>query len=169
MMSKASESFLNALRAAPDTVDEARRRQHEAWLTDLADLRRRVRGWLAPVADAESARLTDVEIEITDQDVGTYSAPALHIDLVVGGMVRRVALRPRGMRVVGVVESGGARFVGAAGRVDLEQGAIREILLRVRDDGETRWLTFGTGTKRELDEALFFELLARISDVDLPR
>ena len=166
VMTKASETFLNALKRNPETVDEARGRQQRAWLADLATLRDQVRDWLAPVVAAKRATLAAIDLDVTDPDLGTYSAPALRISLAVSGTVD-VTLRPRGMQVVGIVQTGGARFVGAQGRVDLEHGAIREILLRVLEDGETRWLSFGTGQKRVLDEEVFFELLARVGDVDI--
>lgn len=164
-MTKASKTFLKAL-STTNTVDEARRAQQKRWLEDLRSLRANVHKWLKPIVAANRAVLKDTIIEVTDPDLGTYSAPGLQIDLAMSGTVRTI-LRPRGMQVVGVVETGGARFVGANGRVDLEHGAIREILLRVVEDSETRWLSFRAGRKRVLDEELFFELLARVSHVDL--
>lgn len=53
--------------------------------------------------------------------------------------------RPRGVRIVGVVHTGGAPVLGARGRVDVECGVAREILLRFTDDGPTRWLSFSRG------------------------
>lgn len=165
-MTKASETFLNALNRNPETVDQARDREQKIWLADLAALRDQVREWLAPIVAAKRARLIDVDIDVTEPDLGTYSAPGLRISLAVSGTVE-VTLRPRGMQVAGVVQKGRAHFVGAQGRVDLDHGAVREVLLRVPEDGERRWLSFGTGQRRVLDEEVFFNLLARVSAVDL--
>jgi hypothetical protein len=76
-----------------------------------------------------------------------------------------VLVRPRGLRVVGVVETGGTRVVGANGRIDLECGIKREIVLRFRKDNTTTWCSFSAGKKRELNEDVFFDLLARTADI----
>ncbi len=68
----------------------------------------------------------------------------------------------RGARVLGVVETGGRRVVGASGRVDLECGVKREVLLRFTRTGESAVRCSFTGGERcELDEELFFELIPR--------
>ena len=65
------------------------------------------------------------------------------------------------------MQAGGARVVGARGRVDVECVVAREMLLRFTDGGPTRWLSFSRGEKKELDEDLFFELLARVAGLSL--
>ncbi|MGH7272531.1 MAG: hypothetical protein ACREJ3_19045 [Polyangiaceae bacterium] len=119
--------------------------------------------------DAHLATVGDQEFPMMEPDVGQYVAPGLEISLVVGEDARSVVLRPRGMRIAGIVVTGGARAVGARGRVDIECGVAREILLRFKgDDGQTTWISFSGGGKRALDEGVFFELLANVTELKLP-
>ena len=168
-MAKASE-LLRALRAVHGTDSTAMdywKRHKDQWVEDLRTLRSSVRGWMKPIEQEGFAVVADTDFPISEPDVGYYLAPGLTIQLQVQDP-RRVVLRPRGVRVLGVVEAGGARVLGAMGRVDLESGATREILLRFRSDDVTSWASFSLGTRRDLDEDLFVELLARAADVTLP-
>lgn len=168
-MAKAKD-FLRALRSAEhvsaDSVDEYWRRQRDAWVADLGELRRSMVQWLEPVSEAQKARSRGQDFTLMEPDTGEYLAPGLEIELLAGDP-RIVVVRPRGVRIVGVVQTGAARVVGARGRVDIECGVARETLLRFTDDGPTRWLSFSHGEKRELDEDLFFELLARVAGLSL--
>jgi hypothetical protein len=101
-----------------------------------------------------------------EPDTGPYDAPGLEIALLTANP-RTIVVRPRGVRIVGLVQTDGARVSGARGRVDLECGVAREILLRFKDDGPAKWVSFSGGEKKELDEGLFFELLAQIADLPL--
>jgi hypothetical protein len=168
VMGKAEE-FLEALRrknSEGENVDEYWHRQQAAWLDDLRRLGDMIKHWLAPVIDAKLAKVEDMDFQTTEPDVGTYMAPGLSLELL-DEAPKVVRIRPRGLRVLGVVEDGGARIVGAAGRVDLECGVARAILLRFKTENGTTWMSFAGGTKRELDEEVFFELLARTADVSL--
>jgi hypothetical protein len=167
-MAKAEE-FLEALRRKnpeAESVHDYWRRQQDTWLEDLRGLRERVKAWLAPVAGEELASIVDMDFQTTEPDLGVYQAPGLEVTLL-QREPKVVRLRPRGLRVQGVVEDGGARIVGAAGRVDLECGVARAILLRFKTEDATTWTSFAGGTKRELDEDVFFELLAKTADVSL--
>jgi hypothetical protein len=169
-MTKAND-FVRALQTAghggAETVDDARKRQKLDWLRDLEALRGSIRRWLGPVMEAGLATVTDKDFPLAEPDVGHYTAPGMEITLVVAGETRTVSVRPRGLRVAGVVATGGARAVGAHGRVDLESGVAREILLRFKDGEAARWISFGGGEKRLLDEDTFFELVARVAEVSL--
>lgn len=165
-MTKANE-FLRALRTArggEQGVEEFWQRQKTAWLADLRFLRETIRGWMRSVEDAGFAVVADTDFPITEPDVGYYLAPGLVIEVLVKEP-RRVLVQPRGLRIAGVVEADGRRIVGAIGRVDLECGATRQILLRFPREGATAWASYAGGAKRDLDEDLFFELLARTADV----
>jgi hypothetical protein len=163
-----AKEFLRALERGPgdaQSVDEYWRRQRDAWVKDLAELRRSIVGWLEPVRAAGRAKWSDVTFTLGEPDTGEYEAPGLEIELLAAD-ARVINVRPRGVRILGTVQTGGARVFGARGRVDLECGVAREILLRFTDDGTTRWFSFAGGQKKELDEDVFFELLARIAHLD---
>lgn len=170
-MSRAQD-FLHALQARADgkleAVDTLRERQQAEWTTDLASLRADVERWMAPLVRENAAKVTSVGFSLSEPDVGNYVAPGLTIELVVGSHARTVRLQPRGGRVAGLIASDGARVVGAQGRVDLECDLVREVLLRFRRDGVTSWRSYTTGDERTLDEDLFFQLLARVTQVELP-
>jgi hypothetical protein len=168
-MTKANE-FVRALQArghsgGGETVDDSWSRQRREWLEDLVALRSSIREWLGPVVAAGLATAVDKEIALMEPDVGQYAAPGLEVTLVVEDEPRVVLIRPRGMRIAGVVETGGTRAIGARGRVDVEHGVAREILLRFRDQGQTRWISFSGGQQRALDEETFFDLLARVTEL----
>lgn len=151
--------------AEPSSVQDYWKRQHQAWLDDLTALRAQMKAWLAPVVEANVAQTKDVEFSTAEPDLGHYMAPGLDIELL-ADPPQIVTVRPRGLRIVGIVEAGGARVVGANGRVDLECGVRREILLRFRKNETTSWCSFGDGTRRDLGEGLFFDLLFKTAEID---
>jgi|HubBroStandDraft_6_1064221.scaffolds.fasta_scaffold271945_2 hypothetical protein len=166
---KARDRLAEALRRggdAPQSVEEYWRRQKGAWLDDLHALRTRVRGWLAPLVEDRLATVEDREFAADEPDYGHYVAPGLEISLL-SDEPRSVVLLPRGGRIQGIAGPPGKRVVGASGRVDVECGPNREILLRIADKGGAGWWSFAGGEKRALDEELFFELVARVADVRL--
>jgi hypothetical protein len=169
-MTKAKD-FVKALQTAGhggvETVDDARNRQKLEWLRDLDSLLGSIRHWLEPVREAGLATVADKDFSLAEPDVGQYAAPGMEITFVVAGETRTVSVRPRGLRIAGVVATGGARAIGARGRVDLESGVAREILLRFKDAEAATWVSFTGGEKRPLDEDVFFELVARVADVNL--
>ncbi|MEO7032446.1 MAG: hypothetical protein ABI548_01320 [Polyangiaceae bacterium] len=169
-MAKASE-FVQALRNAAvrkvETVDEALARRRIEWLRDLRALQASIHEWLGPVIDAGLATATDKEFELAEPDVGNYAAPGLDLKFVVAGETPSVLVRPRGVRVVGIIEDGGSRITGASGRVDIECGVHREILLRFTHPGVVTWLSFSKGDKRVLTDEVFFDLLAGVTGLKL--
>jgi len=170
-MTKAND-FVRALRATQhgdaETVDEALNRQRAEWIRDLIALGASIRQWLAPVVEAGLASIESQDFALTEPDLGDYDGPGLTLTLLVAGENRKVRVRPRGMQIVGVVKTGGARAIGARGRVDIECGVAREVLLRFKDGEPTKWVSFSKGEQRTLDEELFFELLARVTELALP-
>lgn len=168
-MTKARD-FLAALQhqrsGQSENVADYWKRQQSLWLADLSALQGEVKRWLAPILEARAVVVEEKSVPIMEPDLGSYDAPVLEITLLTDPS-QVVQLRPRGLRVVGIVETGGSRVIGASGRVDLECGVKREILLRFRKDEATSWYSFSAGNKRELNEELFFELLARIADIRL--
>jgi hypothetical protein len=162
-MTKANE-FVSAVqrqrRSTPESVDEFLKRQHAAWLSDLVQLQLSITSWMNPVVSANAATVHEKSFSITEPDLGTYDAPGLEISLLTEPL-QVVNVRPRGLRISGIVETGGNRVVGASGRVDMECGASREIILRFRQAEGSQWCSYGGGSKRVLDEELFFELLAK--------
>ena len=118
------------------------------------------------MVEAKLASITDTDFSTEEPDVGHYTARGLSIELLIGEP-KSVLVRPRGLRVVGLMEDEGRRIVGANGRVDIEYHATREILLRFGSAENAQWLSFAGGEKRELDEDLFVELLARVAEVEI--
>lgn len=151
-----------------ESVQAYWKRQREHWIADLAGLREQVKAWLAPVVEARAAQTRDVEHAIEEPDLGHYMAPGLDIELL-AEPAQVVTLRPRGMGVGGLVEPGRPRLVGPVGRVDLECGARREILLRFLKGTTTTWCSFGDGHRHVLTEAFFFDLLFRTSEIERVR
>jgi len=94
--------------------------------------------------------------DVTEQDLGTYEAPVLHIS---DGRLT-VRLQPAGARVVGVVASGGTRHIGLRGRVDLICGPIKIPLART-SAGIWKALP-ARGEPRELTEGSFAEILGEV-------
>ena len=169
-MAKANE-FLRALQAnggsRVETVDAFRERQQSGWLSDLDALCSSIEGWLTPVVAAGAAKVSREDILIHEPDTGEYSAPRLRIEMVIEGQTKIALIRPRGLRIVGLVAEDGKRVVGAHGRVDVECDLRRAILLRFQNAGATRWKSYTLGDGRELDEDLFFDLLSHVTYVAL--
>lgn len=167
IMTKAKD-FVAALRshqhAESQSVEEYWKRQQSLWLADLSVLRDSIRQWMSPVVEDRAATVVDRAFPTMEPDLGGYDAPGIEIALLTEPP-SVVLVRPRGLRIVGVIETGGSRVLGASGRVDLECGVKREIILRFRNDGTTAWYSFGTGVRRQLNEDVFFELLARTADI----
>ena len=82
-MAKAKD-FLRALQAAEhvgaESVDEYWRRQRDAWVADLGELRRSMVQWLGPVCEAQRARWREQDFTLMEPDTGEYSAPGLEIE-----------------------------------------------------------------------------------------
>jgi hypothetical protein len=169
-MSKANE-LVAALRkqgksGGVTSVREHWERQKLIWIAYLSALRDHMNRWLAPVVDAGLAKIEGMDFSIEEPDLGHYMAPGSTIELLIDEP-KAILVRPRGARIVGLVEDSGRRVIGASGRVDLEWGVNRQILLRFGIADDARWYSFADGAKRQLNEELFIELLARTAEVDL--
>ncbi|MCB9585263.1 MAG: hypothetical protein H6718_07690 [Polyangiaceae bacterium] len=169
-MTSASK-FLEAVRKGrpggndgPESEADYWTRQQEQWVADLRALRESIRGWLEPLTTERAVRLQNIDFSTTEPNLGQYMAPGLAIEIL-SDPPKRVELRPRGMGIVGFVEPDGTRIVGASGRIDLECEFRRETVLRFREEGGTRWCWFAGGKKVEVDEASFFDLLGRVTNI----
>jgi hypothetical protein len=100
--------------------------------------------------------------------LGTYSAAGLEISLVGAGEAQVVQVRPWGLSILGAVEAGVARALNARGRVDVECGVTRALLLRFENGDSARWVAFSGGNARTLDEKVFFELIAQVTELREP-
>ncbi|HVN85893.1 MAG TPA: hypothetical protein VMW17_13725 [Candidatus Binatia bacterium] len=98
----------------------------ESWIRDLHALISQFKEWLR---DAVTERLLTVEeyrLTVSEDDLGTYQAPALTIR---APRSRSVQIVPRGRLIV-----------GGTGRVDFESGPNRATLIRV-DQGLWKFMT----------------------------
>lgn len=144
---------------------------------DLAQLFSSVRKWLR----ATPISITSRDVELNEELVGRYEAPMLSLTIA-GGHVAE--LRPIGLSIVGA--KGRVDMVGALDSVSLlslSPGAAITWTVATADrvlDRAARPLFEGvdkagwywiedvqTGRAREIDESLFLELLARVSDYEV--
>lgn len=102
-------------------IDWATKR--EQWLQSLQELMQQIREWLSAAEDEGLLSVEDSTFPVTEDYIGEYDAPGLVISSPVG---RQVDVRPYALLVI-----------GARGRVHMESGPKREMLLR-NDEGE--WL-----------------------------
>lgn len=149
----------------PQSVQSHWEEQRELWIADLKDLCENIKTWLQPAIEAKAARVVDVNFSTTEPDLGTYDAPGLRIELLVDSPVS-VDIRPRGCRVVGLVQTGKSRVFGSQGRVDIERGADREIILRFKEADAVRWNSYATGAKQTVDEGVFLDLLSNVAGLN---
>ncbi len=124
------EKLVHQLEQQPKTVEEHFAEKRDEWVADVARLMSDITAWLAPAIDKKLVRVERGEVHIDEQDTGPYRVAELTIHLG----ERKVEVKPRGMRIVGVVPAGGGkRIVGARGRVDLVSGPARATILRKAD------------------------------------
>jgi hypothetical protein len=124
------EKLVQQLEQQPKTVEEHFSEKRDEWVADVSKLMNDVAAWLGPAIEKKLVRVERGEVDIDEQDTGPYRVAALTIHLG----ERKVEVKPRGMRVVGVVPAGGGkRIVGARGRVDLVSGPARATILRKAD------------------------------------
>src|SRR5450432_1025908 len=124
------EKLVQQLEQQPKTVEQHFKEKRDEWIADVSKLLDEVTAWLGPAIEKKLVRIEPGEIELDEQDTGPYRVGTLTIHL--GG--RKVEMKPRGMRVVGAIPSGGGkRIIGARGRVDLMSGPARATILRKSD------------------------------------
>jgi hypothetical protein len=148
--------LIDKLKEQPATVEQWRTEQKQAWLLALDQLFTNIEGWVKPAKDEGVLETSRSTIGIVEQDLGAYQAPALEI------RARGLTLRfdPIGVRVAGVVASGGRRLIGLRGRVDLVCGPIRIPLVRGAG-GAWKALPL-RGEPRDLTEESFTEILGEV-------
>lgn len=138
--------------STPRTVDE---RELQSWRSDCAALIQDLRSWLGPGVEAGVFFLTDLEVDLDEEDFGPYTLPGLQVQIL-SPTARSVKVLPRGGRIMGLVnhEKGNAR-----GRVDLVSGPSRAVLLRFLN-GSTRWMILDrSGHASHLDADTFARVL----------
>lgn len=149
------------------TVEELLEQQKEEWVADLGELMAKLTDWLADGIKEGLVKVEQRSVELAEEDLGAYEAPALTIHLRTAHP-RSVKIEPKGMRIVGVIATGESRIVGARGRVDLTCGAARAILLRWKgaphkDAAGTVWkLISRKGDQVELTEDAFSDALGEL-------
>lgn len=148
--------LIERLKERPGTIPEQREEQKKEWLTALEQLFAGIEGWLGPAVSAGVLTTNRSSTDVTEQDLGTYEAPMLHIS---DGRLT-VRLQPVGARVVGLVASGGRRHTGLRGRVDLVCGPIKIPVVRT-SSGVWEALPM-RGEPRELTEESFAEILGEV-------
>jgi hypothetical protein len=122
-------ALFDKLRSQPKTPEEHWTKKRQEWLEDLEKLWAMIAEWLKAGIDEGLVRLEPHTVELNEQDLGTYEAPALNLHFSTDGD-RVIKIEPTGMRVVGVIPTPGVRILGAVGRVDLRCGPARAMLLR---------------------------------------
>jgi len=147
------------------TVEEHLQDRKREWLADLDELMGTLAGWLADGEHQGLLRIERRDVEVAEEDLGPYSAPALSIRTLTAHP-RTIQVQPRGLRVAGVIAAAGGRIVGAHGRVDITCGAGRMILLRMREPVSapiTAWkLVLSDGKMAPLTEDAFSEALTEL-------
>jgi hypothetical protein len=152
--------------ARPDHADLARDAEAMGeWLRDLDALRASIQHGLAHLVAAKLATVVVRAFSVTECAFGTYSTLGLEITLVVLGEPRLIFVRPRGLSILGAVETGVARALSARGRVDIQCGLAKVIVLRFPDSKPTRWVSFSGGERRALDEKGLLNLLVRVTEL----
>ena len=135
------------------------------WRHDLEALSASIQQGLAHLVAAKLATVTATAFPVTESAFGTYSALGLEITLIVLGEPRLIFVRPRGLSILGAVETGVARALSARGRVDIQCGLVRMILLRFVDPKPTRWISFSRGRKRALDQKDLLDLVMQVTEL----
>jgi hypothetical protein len=121
--------LFDKLRSQPKPPEEQWKAKRQEWIEDLEKLWATISEWLEKGADEGLFTLERRTVELDEEDLGTYEAPALDIQLNAGAP-RVIKMEPTAMRVVGVIPTPGVRILGAVGRVDLRCGPARAMLLR---------------------------------------
>ena len=114
------EEFINRQQPPAHTekpVDWAA--QLKEWLVHLGDLYTLIEAHLKPYIDSGTVKLIHDEVELTEENIGTYQAPRLNI--TIGS--QRIQLNPIG-----------TLLIGAKGRVDVKGSAGSSRLVLIRKD-----------------------------------
>jgi hypothetical protein len=141
-------------------------RDHAAlaeWRHDVAELCASARRGLAPLVASKLVVLADCEFWIPDPALGSYTIAGLEMTLLTSQGARMALLRPRGLSLIAAMEVGSAQAKSALGRVDLEWGVERVVLLRYNDCTPSRWLSFSSGSRRVFGTSDFLELFSALS------
>lgn len=123
------DALFDRLRTQPKTPEDHWKVKSQEWIEDLEKLWATISEWLKKGVDEGLIRLERRTVELDEEDLGTYEAPALDLHFNADGH-RVIKIEPTAMRVVGVIPTPGVRILGAAGRVDLRCGPARAMLLR---------------------------------------
>jgi hypothetical protein len=107
---------LRRVKASSQASDDAGKLQQQ-WLLQLDELFQKLGTWLEPGVKEGLLQLSPGRVELTEESLGTYTAPTLTVELP-GHL--RVRLEPVGAEILG----------GHTGRVDLISGPNKARLLR---------------------------------------
>ncbi len=149
-------SLIDKMKEQPRTVEEGRAEQKQEGLRALDQLFTVIERWVKPAVDEGVLGTSRSSVGVFEHDLGTYQAPTLEIRA--GGLTLR--FDPIGLRVAGMVASGGHRLIGLRGRVDLVCGPIKIPLVR-GTGGAWKALPL-RGEPRDLTEESFAEILGEV-------
>ena len=139
--------FLKAQKNEDVAQGQKAQATREEWLTALKELYVQLRAWLENARVAGLAEIVERQVMLSEQHLGSYKAPAL--DLKMGSRVIHVV--PRGRLII-----------GARGRVDLECGPAKAMLVR-NDDGTWKFAvprgTPGKWAKADLSDETFSQAI----------
>lgn len=85
-------------------------KEREEWLHYLNDLYEKIENFLEPYIEAGTIKYARAPFELTEENLGTYKAPQLHIEI--GRQI--VTLRPVGTMLIGT--KGRVDILGSAGK-----------------------------------------------------
>lgn len=121
--------------------------KQDEWLESLRKLMAQMKAWLSDAKSDGLLSIEDVTCDLSEDHLGTYSAPGLVITAPSG---RKVDVAPHALVVI-----------GAQGRVDLLSGPNRAMLIRSSDTGEWLLATREAGaiSTQPLTDETFSEIL----------
>jgi hypothetical protein len=139
----------------------------EVWMDDVRALVVSLRHALAPLVASRIATVSEQIFSVSEVAHGRYSATGAAVELVLSGASQLVFLRPRGMSLLGFVETGMPRALHATGRVDVENGRERAVLLRFDHGSSARWYWCRGHKMTPFDEQRWIDLLAWVVGISL--
>jgi hypothetical protein len=151
MASSDSSAALSELLREQQREEEKTRKDRDAilreWTRVLEVLRNSIRRWLKAQLDSKLLTVDDVAMKVTEQGFGDYEAPGC----VIKAGLTSVTVRPA------------ARFiVGGCGRVDLERG-MRRSLLVLDEKGQWNVAIQEQGLQlKRLTQGVFLDLLMEL-------
>jgi hypothetical protein len=139
--------YIKSKREDRRTLNSNATKLRDEWLEQLDDLMADIRGWLKPAAK-EGLKVNSMPVEITEQGLGTYTAPGLLIEFEAS----RVAIEPIA-RII----------VGGHGRVDIRGDQVTFSLIFTKPERSWYVVRDRDWSSREpLSEKVFERLMEAI-------